>query len=96
MITVYSVTLTCSHVVVVLMANIVETGISLMELNCRSLEMVILLRIVELNELTYNNANSPSGIYRCFITTEAVQDNSVRETVYVGLYTTGGMSLYVY
>ena len=37
-----------------------------------------------------NNANSPSGIYRCFITTEAVQDNSVRETVYVGLYATGG------
>ena len=43
-----------------------------------------------------NNANSPSGIYRCFITTEAVQDNSVRETVYVGLHATGGMSLYVY
>ena len=37
-----------------------------------------------------NNANSPSGIYRCFITTDAVPDNSVRETVYVGLYATGG------
>ena len=37
-----------------------------------------------------NNANSPSGIYRCDITTDAVQDNSVRETVYVGLYATGG------
>ena len=37
-----------------------------------------------------NNDNSPSGIYRCFITTIAVQDNSVRDTVYVGLYATGG------
>ena len=53
MITVYSVTLTCSHVVVILMANIVETGISPMELDCHSLEMVILLRLVELNKLTY-------------------------------------------
>ena len=38
-----------------------------------------------------NNDNSPSGIYRCDITTDAVKDNSVRETVYVGLYATGGM-----
>ena len=37
-----------------------------------------------------NNADSPSGIYRCDITTDAVQDNSVRETVHVGLYATGG------
>ena len=37
-----------------------------------------------------NNANSPSGIYRCNITTDAVPDNLVRETVYVGLYATGG------
>ena len=40
-----------------------------------------------------NNANSPSGIYRCDIPTDAVQDetdNSVRDTVYVGLYATGG------
>ena len=40
-----------------------------------------------------NNADSPSGIYRCDIPTDAVHhdnDNSVRETVYVGLYTTGG------
>ena len=36
------------------------------------------------------SANSPSGIYLCDITTIAVQDNSVRETVYVGLYATGG------
>ena len=41
----------------------------------------------------YNNANSPSGIYRCDISTNAVhdeEDTSVKETVYVGLYVTGG------
>ena len=41
-----------------------------------------------------NNDNSPSGIYRCTIPTDAVhaetEDESVRETVYVGLYATGG------
>ena len=37
-----------------------------------------------------NNANSPSGIYRCDIPTNAVKDNSMRETVYVGIYATGG------
>ena len=40
-----------------------------------------------------NNANSPSGIYRCDIPTDVIQsenDTSVRETVYVGLYVTGG------
>ena len=35
------------------MVNIVETGISLMKLDCHSLEVVILLRLVELNKLTY-------------------------------------------
>ena len=42
-----------------------------------------------------NNANSPVGIYRCTIPTNAVHDvsgNSLRDTVYVGLYTAiGGM-----
>ena len=40
-----------------------------------------------------NNDNSPSGIYRCDISTDAVRhetDISVRDTVYVGLYATGG------
>ena len=40
-----------------------------------------------------NNDNSPSGIYRCDIPTDAVRDyndNSVRETVYAGVYATGG------
>ena len=41
-----------------------------------------------------NNATSPSGVYRCDIPTIAVHDGndtSVRDTVYVGLYATGGM-----
>ena len=40
-----------------------------------------------------NNANSPTGIYRCDIPTNAVHDDtdiSVRDTVYVGLYTANG------
>ena len=40
-----------------------------------------------------NNANSPTGIYRCDIPTNDVNDDddtSVRETVYVGLYTASG------
>ena len=44
-----------------------------------------------------NNANSPVGIYRCYIATEAVhvdENNSVRATVYVGLYTGSGGKIY--
>ena len=40
-----------------------------------------------------NNADMPSGIYRCDIPTNAVQgdsDTRVRETLYVGLYASGG------
>ena len=43
-----------------------------------------------------NNALSPSGIYRCDIPTAAVHDDndlSVGETVYVGLYASGGNEL---
>ena len=42
-----------------------------------------------------NNANMPSGIYRCDIPTNAVYndgDISMRESVYVGLYASGGIS----
>ena len=43
-----------------------------------------------------NNADMPSGIYRCRIATNAVHDDdnviSVRESVYVGLYASGGKS----
>ena len=37
-----------------------------------------------------NNANEPTGIYRCDIETNAVHDNGMRETVYMGLYTSSG------
>ena len=40
-----------------------------------------------------NNADGPSGIYQCHIATNAVHngnDTSVRESVYVGLYASGG------
>ena len=42
-----------------------------------------------------NNADMPSGIYRCDIATNAVHDDddiSMRESVYVGLYASGGNS----
>ena len=41
-----------------------------------------------------NNALTPSGIYHCEIPTDAVNDANdvfVRETVYVGIYGSGGM-----
>ena len=44
-----------------------------------------------------NNPIEPSGIYRCDIPTDAVHDDSdlsVRETVYVGLYASGGNDCY--
>ena len=42
-----------------------------------------------------NNANMPSGIYRCDIETMAVHSNdstgtTTRKTVYAGIYATGG------
>ena len=43
----------------------------------------------------HNNANGPTGIYCCDIETEAVHDNNMRETVYVGLYTSDGGKLSV-
>ena len=44
-----------------------------------------------------NNADMPSGIYRCDIATMAVHDDdpSVRESVYVGLYASGGIFNFV-
>ena len=40
--------------------------------------------------LFYKGSGGTSGIYRCDIETIAVKDNDGRETVYVGLYTSGG------
>jgi hypothetical protein len=51
---VFSVSLTWAHVVVVLRVVIVETGISLMELDCLLLHLMLIpLRLVYLRELTY-------------------------------------------
>ena len=41
-----------------------------------------------------NNANLPTGIYRCDIPTAA--NSSVKDTVYVGLYTSDGGKLPLY
>ena len=38
-----------------------------------------------------NNADRPYGIYRCDIPTNADNDTSVRKSVYVGLYPSGGI-----
>ena len=41
-----------------------------------------------------NNADMPSGIYRCDVPTNTVHDDddiTVRESVYVGLYASGGI-----
>ena len=47
--------------------------------------------------LRRNHGTSPTGIYRCDISTNAVHDDdiSVRDTVYVGLYTGGKCFCYV-
>ena len=42
-----------------------------------------------------NNANEPTGIYRCDISTVAVHATDMRETVYVGLYTSEGGKVYI-
>ena len=38
----------------------------------------------------HNNANGPTGIYRCDIETNAVYNNGMNETVYMGLYASYG------
>ena len=40
--------------------------------------------------LRYSGSGGTSGIYRCDIETNAVNNNDGRETVYVGVYTSGG------
>ena len=41
-------------------------------------------------DLRRNSGTGQTGIYRCDIATEAVHDNGMKETVYVGLYTSDG------
>ena len=47
-------------------------------------------RGAQLVVLQYTGSGGTSGIYRCDIETVAVNNNDGRETVYVGLYTSGG------
>ena len=41
-------------------------------------------------DMRYTGSGGTSGIYRCDIETNAVNDEDGRETVYVGLYASGG------
>ena len=42
-----------------------------------------------------NNATTPSGIYRCEIPTDDGNGGFMRETVYVGIYSSGGIVCYL-
>ena len=44
-------------------------------------------------DLLRRNSDDTSGIYRCGIETNAVNDVNGRETVFVGLYANGGEKL---
>ena len=48
---------------------------------------------VELRRI--NNDNGPTGIYHCDVETDAVHDNGMRETVYVGLYTSNEGKVFI-
>ena len=81
----------------VLRVLIVETGISLMEIDYHSSGRDVPIGeargylIVEIR--TGIDTPQISGIYRCDISTNTVHDDTdifVRETVYVGLYSSGG------
>ena len=96
--TVYSVALTWAHAVVVIR---VQTGgdwyfPSGDRLQFSALNVVYEHRAYVRVDLRRNgNADTPSGIYRCDIETNAVNSNdddtnTDRETVYAGIYATGG------
>ena len=53
-------------------------------------------RIAQAVALRYTGSGGTSGIYRCDIETDAVNDNDGRESVYVGLYTSGGEESVLY
>ena len=50
------------------------------------------IRLAQGVDLRRTNNGATSGIYRCDIETSAVNDADGRETVYVGLYASGGES----
>ena len=47
-------------------------------------------RSAQVVSLRYTGSGGTSGIYRCDIETNSVNDNDGHETVYVGLYISGG------
>ena len=47
-------------------------------------------RLAQRVDLRRNSGTEPTGIYHCDIETDVVHDNDMRETVYVGLYTSDG------
>ena len=74
----------------VVRVSVLETGISLMELDYEA-------RGAQIVSIRRTTATGPTGINRCDIATNAVHDDtdiSVRDTVYVGLYPTDGKLLF--
>ena len=54
------------------------------------------VRIAQGVDLRRRNDNDTSGVYRCTVETNAVHNDSGRETVYVGLYASGGECTHIY
>ena len=52
--------------------------------------VIIESRLAQRVDLRCSTATEPTGIYRCDIPTDAIHDNGMRETVYVGLYSSDG------
>ena len=103
MVTVYSVTLTWSHVVLVVMVSTVEAPDSEMRLPFSTDASADIYEVhgpQRIDLRCRNNADMPSGIYRCRIATNAVHDDvdiiSVRESVYVELYACRGNQKYIH
>ena len=46
--------------------------------------------------LRYTGSNGTSGVYRCDIETFAIKNNDGRDSIYVGLYTSGGEESVLY
>ena len=54
------------------------------------------VRIAQRVDLRHRNISDGSGMYRCMIETNAAHNDSGRETVYVGLYASGGECTHTY
>ena len=77
--TVYGVAVSWIYVVVGLKAYFMETGSSPVEMFCHSLELVILMKAVELRLLTYVVLLlSPSAIYRCDIAFDSDEPSAMQ------------------